>query len=171
MELMWCHLVSFRWNVEGRQALCRLVSEPSSPPSTRCRWARHAEYELRHFSSTLNCAVLGRLLNYRRCTGEADMLLHWDQSWLSLIITTIIPGQLVKRHMCTLCTSRVLSQWAMMGKDEACSINRVNYRRHDTFTCTVGRHLQHLYHRIGIITSDKLRVPIYRPERMDSWVS
>ena len=30
-----------------------------------------------------------------------------------------------------------------MGKDEAGSTNRVNYRRHDTFTCTVGSHLQY----------------------------
>ena len=50
-----------------------------------------------------------------------------------------------------------------MGKDEVDSINRVNYRHHDTFTCTVGNHLPHPHHRIGIITPDKLLVPIYRP--------
>ena len=79
------------------------------------------------------------------------------------IIIIITPGQIVKRRMCTLYTSKALSQWAMMGKDEAGSINRVNYRRHDTFTCTVRSHLPHPHHRIGIITPDKLPGTIYRP--------
>ena len=43
-----------------------------------------------------------------------------------------------------------------MGKDEAGSIIRVNYRRPDTFTCTVDSHLPHPHHRIGIITPDKI---------------
>ena len=39
-----------------------------------------------------------------------------------------------------------------MGKDVAGLITRVNYRRRDTFTCTVGSHLPHYHHRFGIIT-------------------
>ena len=58
-----------------------------------------------------------------------------------------------------------------MGEDEAGSINRVNYWRHDTFTCTLGSHLPHPHHRIGIITPDKLLVTIYDAEGMDSLVS
>ena len=54
----------------------------------------------------------------------------WKKDKLLIII--ILPGELVKRRICTLYTSRVLSQRAMMGKDAASSINRVNYRRHDT---------------------------------------
>ena len=39
------------------------------------------------------------------------------------------------------------------------------------FTCTVGSHLPHPHHRIGIITPDKLPVPFYRPRGVDSLVS
>ena len=39
------------------------------------------------------------------------------------IVIMMIPGQLVKRRMFNLYISRVLSQWAMMGNDEADSTN------------------------------------------------
>ena len=89
--------------------------------------------------------------------------------YIIIIIIIIISGQLAKRRMCTLCTSRAILQWVMMGKDEAGTITRVNYRRHDTFTCRQPPATPH--HRIGIITPDKLPVPIYRPDGMDSLVS
>ena len=66
-----------------------------------------------------------------------------------IIIIITIPGQLDKRRMCTLYTSKALSQWAIMGKDEAGTI----YCRHPPTT---------LHPRIGIITPDKFPVSIYR---------
>ena len=39
-----------------------------------------------------------------------------------------------------------------MGKDEAGSINRINYRRHDTGTCTVGSHHPHRHIPITALT-------------------
>ena len=59
----------------------------------------------------------------------------------------------------------------MMGKDAAGSINEVNYRRDHTFACIVGSHLQQLHHHIGIITPDKIPVPIYRPEGWTTWLA
>ena len=42
---------------------------------------------------------------------------------------------------------------------------------HNTFTCTVGSHLPHLYHRFGILSPTNCWYQFTDPEEMDSLVS
>ena len=58
-----------------------------------------------------------------------------------------------------------LLQWTMMQRSAVGSINRINYGRQGIYTYTIDSHLQQPITAIGIITSDKLPVQIYRPRR------